>query len=251
MMSESARRGVLLTAAGPEMRSVLYELSLPSFQRYAAVWGYDVRVLDIPIDGIGATADAQRAKWTKIAMLREALQTYPLAAWIDADILLLRADEDIATHLHDLAFQSLALESVPYEHRINPNTGVWLMRSCPESFAFLDAVEAAGPQPGPWADQGAVLASLGWDRGDANYHWAKPGPGNRYLAGTSWLPIGWNQPYLGDRVDAELYNGSAASYVGRPTVEHPHALHFMGMTPTARYGHMSKVLDADRLPHRL
>jgi len=138
------------------------------------------------------------------------------------------------------------LEHVPYEHRVNPNTGVWLMRSGPAAFAFLDAVEAAGPQPGPWADQGAVLAALGWDRGDERYHWARPGAGNAFLAGTSWLPVGWNQPYLGGGREDGCYNSSAASYEGRPVVVDPHALHFMGMTPSARYRCMAEVVRAER-----
>lgn len=115
------------------------------------------------------------------------------------------------------------------------------MRSCPQAFAFLDAVEAAGQQPGPWADQGAVLAALGWDRGDASYRWARPGPGTPFLAGTSWLPTGWNQPYLEQRLEGDCFNSSAASYADRPRVLHPHALHFMGMSPAARYRAMAHV----------
>lgn len=80
---------------------------------------------------------------------------------MDGDVLVLRFDEDVADHLHPEHFQALALEQVPFEHRVNPNTGVWLLRSGPDAFDFLDAVEAAGQQPGPWADQGAVLAALG------------------------------------------------------------------------------------------
>ena len=90
-----------------------------------------------------------------------------MALWLDADVLVMRTDEDIADHLHPHHFQASALEHVPFEHRLNPNTGVWLMRSRPEAFSFLDAVSAAGRQPGPWSDQGAVLAALGWRRGDA------------------------------------------------------------------------------------
>ncbi|MGY1805836.1 hypothetical protein ACI8AF_00530 [Blastococcus sp. SYSU D00669] len=81
--------------------------------------------------------------------MRAALQEFPLALWLDADVLLVRDDEDVSVHLHPDAFQALALEQVPAEHRVNPNTGAWLLRSCPEAFAFLDAVEAAGVQPGP------------------------------------------------------------------------------------------------------
>jgi len=233
---------VLVTAAGPQMRDVLHDLALPSFVDYAEGWNYDVHVETLAHDGAGADTGAQRAKWTKIHLLRDALEHYPLALWVDADVLLRRKDEDIACHLHPDHFQALALEHVPYEQRVNPNTGVWLMRSGPAAFAFLDAVEALGPQPGPWADQGAVLVALGWDRGDERYHGAQPGAGNAFLAATSWLPVGWNQPYLGGREESNVYNSSAASYQGRPVVSDPHALHFMGMTPSARYRHMAETV---------
>jgi hypothetical protein len=232
---------VIVSAAGPHMQTLMHRLAKPSFRSYADRWGYDVRTADLQVDGVRADAPAQRAKWAKIDLLRKALREFPLALWLDADVLVARTDDDIAAHLHPEHFQALALEHVPAEHRVNPNTGVWLMRSCPSAFEFLDAVESAGPQPGPWADQGAVLAALGWNRGDERYHWAGPGSGTRFLAGTSWLPVGWNQPYLDGRTDENCYNGAADSYIGRPTVPCPFAIHFMGMTPASRHQHMARV----------
>lgn len=229
-----------MTAAGPHMHSVMHRIAKPTFQSYADRWGYHLRTIDLPNDGQQADAAAQRAKWAKIDLLRNALREFPLALWLDADVLVARTDDDISAHLHPGHFQALVLEQVPAEHRVNPNTGVWLMRSCSTAFEFLDAVEAAGPQPGPWADQGAVLAALGWDRGDERYHWAGPGRGTQFLAGTSWLPVGWNQPYLEGRSTENCYNGAADSYVGRPMVLNPFAIHFMGMTPDARQEHMTR-----------
>ncbi|MDV3222980.1 hypothetical protein, partial [Intrasporangium sp.] len=237
-------RGVIVTAAGPHLRTALREYALPTFHRWAARWGFVVRAEELERDGSGADGGAQRAKWAKLTLLREALTDHPLALWLDADVLVMRFDEDISDHLHPGHFQALALEQVPYEHRVNPNTGVWLLRSCTEAFAFLDAVDAAGPQPGPWADQGAVLAALGWRRGDDRYHWAGPGEGSPFLAGTSWLPPGWNQPYLDGRDPASCYNSSPESYATRPTVASPHALHFMGMTSEARAVHMARQAAA-------
>lgn len=225
------------------MQRVLHELALPTFERYAKAWDYSVRAVDLATDGTAADPSAQRAKWAKVRLLREALDEHDLVFWVDADVLLLRNDEDIADHLHADAFQALHLEQVPTEHRVNPNTGVWLLRG-PEAEAFLDAVDEAGPQPGPWADQGAVLVALGWDRGDDRYRWARPGVGNRFLAGTSWLPGGWNQPYLGEREEEESFNSTANSYTDRPAVASPHALHFMGMTAEARFRQMSATLDS-------
>jgi hypothetical protein len=228
------------------MRDVLHDLALPTFARYAAKWSWRLLVEDLSTDGAGAAPRAQQAKWVKIRLLRQALETHPLALWVDADVLLLRDDEDLTAHLHPEHFQALALEQVPSEHRVNPNTGVWLLRSCPQAFAFLDAVEAAGPQPGPWADQGGVLAALGWDRGDEQYHWARPGRGSAFLEATSWLPPGWNQPHLHGRRAEECFNSAVDSYADRPQVLDPHALHFMGMTPEARYRAMAQV--AGRAP---
>ena len=223
------------------MLGLMHDLAIPGFRRLADRWGYEVRSHDLEVDGIRADAPAQRAKWAKIDLMRAALQEFPLALWLDADVLVARTDDDISAHLHPQHFQALALEHVPAEHRVNPNTGVWLMRSCRSAFEFLDAVETAGTQPGPWADQGAVLAALGWNRGDERYHWAGPGRGSRFLAGTSWLPAAWNQPYVEGRTAEDCYNGTVESYVGRPTVANPFAIHFMGMTPDARRRHMTRV----------
>lgn len=233
-------RGAIVTAAGPQMASVLHDLALPTFADYARRWGWALLAEDLASDGAGADQAAQLAKWAKLQLVRTALQQHQLVLWLDADVLLQRHDEDVTVHLRDGHFQALALEHVPAEHRVNPNTGVWLVRSCPQAFAFLDAVQAAGQQPGPWADQGAVLAALGWNRGDERYHWAGPGVGNAFLTGTSWLPPGWNQPFLGARTEGECFNSVAASYAERPQVADPHALHFMGMSPVARYRAMAE-----------
>jgi hypothetical protein len=234
-------RGAIVSAAGPRMKAALHELALPTFRRYAQRWGWDLLVEDLPHDGQGADTAAQQAKWAKLGLLRQALRSHPFALWMDADVLLLRDDDDVLQHLHPRHFQALALEQVPSEHRVNPNTGVWLLRSCGRAFAFLDEVEERGPQPGPWADQGAVLAALGWERGDLDYRWARPGRGSVHLAGTSWLPGGWNQPYTGERAAADCFNSGADSYADRPRVVDPHALHFMGMSPVARYRAMARV----------
>jgi hypothetical protein len=238
----STGRGAIVTAAGPAMRDALHDLALPTFRTYAQTWNWEVLAHDLGADGSGGDPGAVRAKWAKIDLLREALHRHPFVLWLDADVLLLRHDDDILQHLHPKSFQALVLEQVPAEHRINPNTGVWLLRSGPAAFAFLDAVQAAGVQPGPWADQGAVLSALDWDRGDEQYRWAGPGPGNAFTATTSWLPPTWNQPYLGQRLESDLYNGDASSYIGRPSVPEPHALHFMGMLPAGRYRQMQRTL---------
>ncbi len=222
------------------MRTILRDLALPTFQRFADRWGYAVRAEELDHDGRGASETAQHAKWTKLALLREALADYPRALWLDADVLVVRFDENIVDHLHSEHFQALALEQVPYEHRVNPNTGVWLLRSCPEAFDFLDAVEAPANSRDRGRTRARSLAALGWRRGDHHYHWAGPGDGSPFLARTSWLPPGWNQPYVDGRDPDGCYNSDPESYATRPTVPDPHVVHFMGMTVEARAVHMAR-----------
>lgn len=218
------RSRALVTAADPRTRPVLNDLSLPTFARYASRWEWQLLVEDLFTD-VGGTTE-----WDKVRLIRQALEVYELVLWLDAETLLLRDDEDVAAHLHPDHFQALGLEHVPSEHRVNPTAGAWLLRSCPEAFAFLDTVDAAGPQAGPWAVQGAVLAALGWDRGDERYHWSRPGRGSLHLAGTSWLPPSWNQQLVDQQAE------------GRPRVPDPHVLHFHGMSPTDRYRAMAQVI---------
>jgi hypothetical protein len=72
-----APRGVVVSAAGPQMRAALHELALPTFHRFAARWGCSVHADGLPTDGIGADSAAQQAKWPKIRLLREALRISP------------------------------------------------------------------------------------------------------------------------------------------------------------------------------
>lgn len=231
-------RRALVTAAGPQLRAVLRDLALPTFTRYADQWGWDLVVEDLAVDVTDPQTALRQARWAKVRLIRQALARHELVLWLDPDVLVLRDDEDVAQHLHRDTFQALALEHVPAEHRVNPSTGVWLVRACPQALSFLDAVSAAGQQPGPWADQGAVLAALGWDRGDERYHWARPGRGNDHLAGTSWLPPSWNQGVLDLRVE----DGFPSQDAGRPRVVDPHVLHFSGLSPAARYRAMAQVV---------
>lgn len=188
--SQTAGDRVLVTAAGPQMRPALHDLALPTFVRFAERWGYCVNVEDLAADGVRADPAAQRAKWAKLGLLREALTRFAMALWVDADVLICRYDEDVASHLPTGDFQALGLEQVPHEHRVNPNTGVWLMRSGPAAFAFLDEVLSVGRQPGPWADQGAVLAALGWDAATSG-----TGERGRVEAAVSWpAPRGCRPP---------------------------------------------------------
>jgi hypothetical protein len=222
----SKERKTLVTAAGPMMTPLLRNYSLPSFQAFGRAQGYEtIAHSSIQDSHERQSAIGRGARWAKIDLLRKALRQSDVGLWVDADVIICRTDEDIANLLRPDSFQGLVLESVPSQNRINPNTGVWLMRNCPKAFDFLDEIEEVGPQPGPWMDQGSALKVLGWERGEQRYNGARPGIGNEYTLGTTWFPVGWNQPFT-DRPDiGEVWHD-------RPTVPYPYAVHFLGMKTT-------------------
>jgi hypothetical protein len=216
----------IVSAAGPAMLPMLEQYALPSFERYADAMGYGIHVEKLDSDSSDDKNPFNRAaRWAKLGVIRELLDTCDTLVWLDADVIICRQNEDIADGVHPDAFQGLALDWVPQAQRINPNTGVWVIRNNSQAFKFLDAVDEMGLIPGPWADQAAVMKVLGWEWDEAdtfNYRWARPVHASEYLAGTNWLGQGWNQPDL-------TCTSRAEAWTGRPYVERPYAVHFMGM----------------------
>lgn len=193
---------VLLSGAGDRMRPLL-ALALPAFERFAATHGYRLEVAELD-DGDGSRAGRRRARWAKIGLLRGAIEDGHTALWVDADAMVCRFDRDIAADLGVASFQGLVLERFPT--RVNPNTGVWLLRPGQRSAAFLDAVEEIGPLAHSWTDQAAVCTALGWSLGDYHGHGARAAAPSSFVAGTAWLPSCWN--------------ALSASVDGRPRIRH-------------------------------
>ena len=232
-MSDSVK--TIVTVAGPNMGHILDTYALPSFERYGEKFGFDVTVERLPEDDADFYSQkARAARWHKLGAMRRALEKSDVIAWFDADVMIFRHDEDLADYVQPGAtkanFQALALENIPLDRRYNPNTGVWIMRHCAQSFDFFDAMEAIGaPTKGGWMDQAVAMQALGWHMGDIDnwYYGAGPGLGNQFTLDTAWLPVGWNQPYVQRATNAE-------SAVDRPTTENPHAIHYMGMSNEER-----------------
>ena len=55
---EPTPRGVIVTAAGPTLRTVLHDFALPTFRRLADRWGYEVHAAEVQVDGEGASEAA-------------------------------------------------------------------------------------------------------------------------------------------------------------------------------------------------
>ncbi|MDP3997056.1 MAG: putative nucleotide-diphospho-sugar transferase [bacterium] len=225
-------RKTIVTAAGPNMAPVLTTFALPLFASFADRHSYRMQVTYVTEDDADRwSATAKSVRWQKLRLIRSALEQSDVVVWFDADVLICRSDTDIVDLLGTTDYQGLVLHSVPSENRINPNTGVWVIRNTEKAFRFLDTAMEIGIPAGRWADQGAVLRALGWVLGNEHYDGARmPDKPTEFMHGTTWLPIGWNQPYL-------------EKYLCRPMDPNPFAVHFMGMSIADRMKYMREVAD--------
>jgi hypothetical protein len=195
-----------LCSIGSGPHEALLEISRPTFEAYARRHGYEL-VTSTASDGSRPPA------WSKVPMVREALESFELVLWIDADAVIVDGSEDIAARLEP--GRSLAL--VRHGERRVPNTGVMLWRAGDVARSLLDAVWAAKRfTHHPWWENAALLDALGYDlpgeldpglrarlgralgRRPRPLREARPSP---FDAAVQFLPLEWNSVYL-DRADA-------------------------------------------------
>ena len=215
-------RKLLLSHANPAQRQLL-DLASPHYRAYAQRHGYETRLVMSPL-----AAGYRTPQWAKIALLRDALADADLCLWLDNDLVLRDQEHDIADGLDDADFQAFCLEQTP--HGFGPNSGVWLMRSCPEAKAFLDDVWLTGPLPDATLnDQATIAHLLGFSYLPT---FTKPIASSRYLAHTGWLDARWNM--------LSVFHPEA------PLVAR--AVHYGGLDFAAKYEAMREQLIRDRLP---
>ena len=190
--------------AGPH--EALLEISRPTFETYARRHGYELIT--------STRSDPRRPPaWSKVPMLREALESFELVLWIDADAVIVDGSEDIAASFE--AERSLAL--VRHGEQQVPNTGVMLLRADDRARELLERTwEAKRFVNHPWWENAALLDALGYDLPDAldsglrarlaravgrrprPVRKARPSP---FDGAVQFLPLEWNSVYL-DRAEA-------------------------------------------------
>ena len=180
--------------AGPH--EALLEISRPTFEAYARRHGYEL---------ITSTESdpARPPAWSKVPMVREALASFELVLWIDADAVIVDGSEDVAETLADDRFLGLVRHG---EQQI-PNTGVMLWRAGDRAAELLDRTwRGRRFMHHPWWENAALLHALGYDlptaleprrrrllRRPRPFRLARPAP---LLAGVQFLPLEWNSVYL-------------------------------------------------------
>jgi hypothetical protein len=161
-------------------------------------------------------------------LFRELLADDVLVLWLDNDLVLRDTRHDIADGFDPADFQALCMEQTP--HGPGPNSGVWLLRGCPETRNFLDELWQIGPLPGATLNDQATLAHLlGFSYLPSS---TKPIAPSRYLAHTGWIDHRWNM--------LSVFHPEA------PLVAR--AIHYGGLDLPAKYEHIREQLIRDRLP---
>jgi len=152
-----ARRVLCSLAVGPYVD--LLAISSITFETYAALHGYDLRLSTQLLD------QGRPPAWSKIALVRQLLEDYEEVLWVDADAIFLDISKDIAELIRpdkDLYLVEHLWEAD--ETWRSANTGVFLVRSTPWARRFLDRVWAAEQYVDhPWWENAAVLDLLGYE----------------------------------------------------------------------------------------
>lgn len=143
-------RKLLITYADGNAAEKMAVYSIPSFKKYAGLHGYDFKLIH--------KYNEQHPAWEKVYAFQEYLKDYDVVLWIDIDAIIVKFDKDISSVFDEtVAFQGLAVEPD------KPNTGVWLMRSCKQSFKFLHYLIHISPSfQTPCWEQDAVRLLLGY-----------------------------------------------------------------------------------------
>lgn len=187
----------------------LFEVARPSFEQFALRHGRDLVVADTDVSG------DRHPNWGKVAVLREVLDAYDSAVWIDADAVVVDARADIAAGVP--AWRAMALAAHRYGGLEVPNFGVVYLRSCRWSKRFLERLwQAERFIDHLWLENAAVLDLLGYDAD-------QPQRGTRR--------------WTADRARVHLLDRSWNSIPADPSPA-PRIRHFPGMAHDERLRHM-------------
>lgn len=163
------------------------ELTRPTFERYAARHGYEVRVPEAD-----PVPEHRHKHWGKVAFINQLLPHCDQLLWIDADAAIVDDSVDIASVLAPRRF--LGLVEHRYDGQLVPNTGVMVVRSGAAARRFFEEIWGATHfLETRWHDNAAALELLGYEFDmDAMPLHCQPGRSTRWRRRTEFLGSEWN-----------------------------------------------------------
>lgn len=148
------RTAVCTVATGPHEQ--LYEISRPSFERFAGHHSYDLIVARHGLSGDRPPA------WGKLALLRELLDGYDRVVWVDADAVIVDPSGDIFEGAGRMRPCRLVVHH--YDGLEIPNMGVIALISTGWTKRFIERLWASERYVDhKWWENAAALELLGYD----------------------------------------------------------------------------------------
>mgnify|MGYP001812438031 FL=1 len=148
------RTAVCTVATGPHEQ--LYEISGPTFERFAEHHDYDLVVAHHDLGG------GRPPAWGKLALLRELLDGYERVVWLDVDAVIVDPSGDIFERAGQLKTCWLAVHR--YDGLEIPNLGVIAMISTRWTKRFIERLWMNEQYVHhKWWENAAALELLGYD----------------------------------------------------------------------------------------
>jgi len=159
----------------------------PTFERYAALHGYELRVPEAD-----PAPDRSHKQWAKVAFINQLLPTCDFLLWIDCDAAIIDCSTDIADALPRRRF--LGIVEHRYAGQRIPNTGVMAVRSGRSARRFFGEMwNHTQYLETRWHDNAAALEMLGYEfETETEPVYCQPGNPTRWLRRTHFLGNEWN-----------------------------------------------------------
>jgi galactosyl transferase GMA12/MNN10 family len=177
----------ILATMGLGRHRELLAVTQPSFEAYAALHGYELRIPESD-----PAPERGHKQWSKVAFINELLPSCDLLFWIDCDAAIVDPSVDIATELRRLKFFGIVEHH--YDGQLVPNTGVMVVRSGRRARRFFhDMWGHTEFLETRWHDNAAVLKMFGYSFDpEATPMYCRPGDSTLWLRQTRFLGNEWN-----------------------------------------------------------
>ena len=147
----------ILATMGIGKHEEFLAVTRPSFERYAAIHGYELRMPEVD-----PAPERNHKQWAKVAFINQLLPTCDFLFWIDADAAIVDYSVDIAEELPRRQF--LGVVEHRYDGQRVPNTGVMAVRSGRFARRFFHEMwDHTQYLETRWHDNAAALEMFGYE----------------------------------------------------------------------------------------
>lgn len=199
-------RSVALCSVGVGSHAGLLRLAQPTLDLFARRHNYDLHLSFHPLQRERPPA------WNKIPALTTLLQDYETAIWIDADAMVVNADEDIT--LSAPSSKSIWITKHHFGGEEQPNTGVMVLHRSADTLRILESIWMQHQYiQHPWWEQAALLSLIGYDVSQIGH--ARFMGTTEFTSKVGWLSPIWNSIAQDSHSDAKIHHYAGVDHLTR------------------------------------